>query len=82
MALIDPALGVKLVFYLGITNLIGLGLVFFTCRCMMGPKLTNWLWQYEKYRKFYNLHCYFWMLFFASVFVHALVAISTYGVPS
>lgn len=71
----------QLVFILGITNLVSLLLVLFSCRCMLGT-FVNKLWKYEGYRKFYSLHCYFWWLFVISVILHAVLAIVVYGIPS
>lgn len=39
--MLNPVLATRLVFFLGITNLVGLALVFFSCRCLMGPKLAQ-----------------------------------------
>ena len=81
MALVDPALGAKLAYALGITNIIGIALVLLSCRCMAGKRLFNFLWKFGWYKKFYNLHCYYWWLFIASVLLHAVLAIDTYGNP-
>lgn len=80
MAIIDPATGARLVFILGITNIIGLLLVVFSCRCMLG--LRGGLGQSRRYMRFYRYHCYYWWLFIISVLLHSLVAIGVYGVPS
>lgn len=80
MPLIDTALAAKLVFILGITNLIGILLVLISCRCILG-------WNPEKFgksklfMKFYNLHCWWWRFFLISVFLHAVLAIYLYGNP-
>lgn len=71
----------KLVFVLGWVNLLGIVLVFFSCRCLAGPKLFSWLVQFNWYKAFYRTHCWWWYLFFASVAVHALVALTLYGNP-
>ncbi len=79
--MIDPGLGAKLTYILGFTNLIGLGLVFFSCRCLMGPKLGGYLTKLGWYQKFYRTHCWWWKLFFVSVFLHAVLAIAVFGNP-
>lgn len=81
MTIIDPLIGTKIVYILGIANIAGLLLVFFSCRCLMGSALAKKLMQHEWYRKFYNAHCYYWWLFFVSVALHAALAILVYGNP-
>ncbi len=73
--------GPNLTFILGITNLVSLFLVFFTCRCLMGKRLTEFLWKHEWYKKFYTTHCYWWWLFFISVALHSIIAIWTFSIP-
>jgi len=71
----------KLVYVLGWLNLLGIALVFFSCRCLTGPKLFAWLVRLEWYKIFYRTHCWWWYLFFGSVAVHAVVALTLYGNP-
>lgn len=79
MVLIDPVIGAKIVFILGITNIIGLILVGLSCRCLLGskPKLSS----NRIYMKFFKYHCYYWEFFIVSVLIHSIVAILMYGVP-
>lgn len=77
----DTTLGIKLVALFGLTNLICLGLVFFSCRCRLNHKLFNMLWKHSWYQKFYNLHCYFWWAFIISVTIHVTLVIMTFGFP-
>lgn len=79
--MLNPVLATRLVFILGITNLVGLALVFFTCRCLMGPKLAQTMLKIPGYQKFYRTHCRWWWLFFASVAGHSILAIWIYGIP-
>lgn len=79
--MVDPALGVRLVYVLGIMNIFGLALVFFSCRCLMGSGLFQMLWQRSWYKRFYSWHCYFWWLFFMSVFAHSVLALVVFGNP-
>lgn len=71
----------QLLYLLGWVNLVGLALVFLTCRCLIGPKLFQRLLQYSWYKKFYQTHCKWWYLFFASVALHALLAFQVFGNP-
>ncbi len=81
MALIDPVLGLRLIFILGIINIVGFVLVLLSCRCIMGAKLAKGLWQSELYKKFYSKHCYYWWLFLASVLLHTTLAFLVFGLP-
>ena len=78
---ISPDLGWKLGFVLGITNLVGLALVFFSCRCLMGNRLTAFFWSKTWYRTFYRFHCYFWWFLFLSVTLHAVLGLFVFGYP-
>ncbi len=71
----------QLVYILGIINLIGLVLVYFSCRCLVGKGVFAFLNRFSWYQKFYRLHCYWWYVFFASVFLHAVLAMIVYGNP-
>lgn len=79
---LDSILGIKLTFILGITNIIGISLVFLSCRCLMGKNLSKFLFKYDWYKKFYGYHCYYWWFFIISVLLHSLIALTTYGIPS
>ena len=69
----------RLIFILGIVNLV-LGLsIFFSCRCIPNWKLTSSLMKYGAYKRFFKLHCYLWWIFWPSVIVHAVVAIVFFG---
>ena len=81
MMLIDLALAAKLSYILGITNLISMGLVFFSCRCLVGSWFVKRMMKYDSYKKFYNGHCYYWWIFAISVILHAVLAITAYGNP-
>jgi len=74
MAVIDPALGVKLVNLFGITNIITMLAVLLSCRCLSGAKVAERLWRYSWYQKFYRFHCYYWWLFILSVLLHTTLA--------
>jgi len=58
------------IYYLAITNLIGLVLVLLTCRCLYGLTTQNkFLALLNKY------HCWIWWLFLTSVALHATIAL-------
>jgi hypothetical protein len=71
----------RLIFILGITNLLSGLFVFFTCRCLPGWKLTRPLMQHAWYQKVFKWHCTIWWIFWISVVVHAIFAIGFYGAP-
>lgn len=77
---IDPLIAAKLAYILGLTNLIGLLLVFFSCRCIMALKPTR-LSNSKAFMKFYRGHCYYWWFFIISVVAHAILAITAFGNP-
>lgn len=81
MALIDPILATRLLFILGLTNIIGLLLVAFSCRCIVGVGFVKRMLQRKWYQKFYSLHCYYWWIFLVSVALHSVIAVTTYGIP-
>ncbi len=80
-SILDPFLSLKVLFLLGITNLLLLFLVFMSCRCLIGKSVFNTLMKHEWYKKFFNFHCLLWWLFFISVFLHAVLAIMLFGIP-
>ena len=80
MVFIDTALAAKLTFVLGITNILGLVLVLFSCRCILGwnPQfLQNKKW----FMAFYRLHCWYWRIFLLSVLLHVVLAFLSFGNP-
>ena len=79
--LVDLLLAARLSYVLGITNLVSMALVVLSCRCLMGIDFVKTMQQYSWYRKFYNKHCYYWWIFFASVLFHAVLSITAYGNP-
>jgi len=71
----------RIVFILGVTNIISILLVRFTCRCIGSNKLTLGLFKYKWYQKIYSYHCLYWWIFIVSVIIHATFAIMLIGVP-
>lgn len=74
------SLAIKLVYILGLTNLIGLLLVLFSCRCIMSIKPER-LSKSKFYVKFYKYHCFYWWFFVISVAIHSIIAITSFGNP-
>ncbi len=70
----QAALDIILAF--SISNIVLGVLVFFTCRCMPGFQFARGLMHNKTYVKFYKYHCYIWLVFLASVMLHAFFAIS------
>jgi hypothetical protein len=71
----------RIIFIFAITNIVLGLLLFFTCRCLPGWSVARSLMRHQAYLKFYKLHCYIWLLFLISVFVHGIFAIALMGVP-
>ena len=82
MNFIDPLLVIRLIFILGIINLVTAVLIFFSCRCLPGSKLGKKLMKYRGYQRFMKYHCYIWSVFWPSVVVHAVLALIFFGWPS
>jgi hypothetical protein len=72
-------LGIKILFIAGVTNVLFLLLVFFSCRCLAGPRISNWLFKYDLFRRLYKYHCKLWWGFYASVLIHTLLAFYLFG---
>jgi hypothetical protein len=70
---------IQILFIAGITNIIFLLLVLFSCRCILGrwSKLGN----NDRYLKFYKYHCYYWYGFIISVLIHTILAFYLFGWP-
>jgi hypothetical protein len=71
----------RLIFILGILNLITGAAILFSCRCIPGAKIMGKLTKYRAYQKFSKYHCYIWCIFWPSVFLHATLAIAFFGIP-
>lgn len=81
MGIFQSIVVVKLIFSLGIINLVAAALIFFSCRCLPGSRLAGGLMKYPAYKHFYKYHCYIWWILLPSVVVHAILALSFFGVP-
>lgn len=71
----------RVVFILGIVNLLTGLSIYFTCRCIPVGKMGKQLMQKEWYKNFYKYHCVIWKIFWPSVIIHAILAIITFGFP-
>ena len=74
-------IGARVLFTLGILNLVMALLILFTCRCIPTSKALEGLMKNPAYKRFYKYHCYLWWIFWPSVVVHAVLAIAILGVP-
>jgi len=82
MALIDPVLGVKLIFLLGTTNVLFMLAVALTCRCLIGIRFVNEMLKKPWYRRVFGYHCWYWRFFFLSVLLHVILVYIVFGIPS
>ena len=71
----------RIIFFLGIVNLLTGLLVFFSCRCLPGSKIGAALMQKPPYKSFYKWHCHLWKVFWPSVLVHTILALTFFGWP-
>lgn len=71
----------KIVFVLGLANILGIFLVFFSCRCLVGAGMFSRLMENRWYRGFYSKHCLFWWIFLLSVAAHAILSFYVFGFP-
>jgi len=71
----------RIIFILGIVNLLTGFLIFFSCRCLPGSKIGAILMQKPPYKNFYKWHCHIWKVFWPSVIVHAILALIFFGWP-
>jgi hypothetical protein len=71
----------KLIFVLGIINVVTGTILFFSCRCIPGMKITGGLMKFATYKRFYQYHCYLWWILWPSVIIHAVIAFLYFGSP-
>ncbi len=81
MNIFQSIIAARLIFVLGIINLVTGVLIILTCRCMAGTRLTSKLMKYPTYQRFFSYHCYIWWIFWASVVIHVIFAIGLLGNP-
>lgn len=71
----------RIIFILGIINLVTGLLIFFSCRCLPGAPIGKALMKFKWYQRYYRWHCVIWWFFWLSVVVHAVFAIIYIGFP-
>jgi hypothetical protein len=76
MDIFQSIIAIRVIFILGIVNLVMITLIFLSCRCIPGLRITGKLMQYPAYKRFYKYHCYIWWPFWTSVVVHAIFGIA------
>jgi len=74
-------IAMRILFILGIVNLVAGLLIFFSCRCLPGSRIGKGLMKHPWYQKFFKLHCYIWWIFWLSVVAHAVLAMIYIGWP-
>jgi hypothetical protein len=71
----------RVLFVLGVVNAAtGLAL-FLTCRCLPTSKIGRGLMARRWFVRIYKYHCYLWWIFWASVIIHAVLALKYLGWP-
>lgn len=81
MNFFQSELAARLIFILGIVNLVTGVLVFASCRCVPAMRITGQIMKHAVYARFYKYHCYIWWVFWVSVVTHAVIAIGFFGSP-
>ena len=81
MSIFQSVAATKVIFVLGITNLLLGSLIFLSCRCIPGWKVTGRLAKHATYKRFFKFHCSLWWIFGLSVVVHVIFAIGFSGIP-
>lgn len=71
----------RLIFILGIVNIVAALLVFTTCRCISTSRIGSKLMKYRPYQRFNKFHCYLWPISWPSVVIYAFLAITFFGWP-
>jgi hypothetical protein len=71
----------RVLFILGIVNLVAGVLIFLSCRCLGGSGVGKRLMKYKWFQRYYKWHCRIWWVFWISVVVHAILAIVYIGWP-
>jgi hypothetical protein len=79
--MISGLTALRILFVLGIVNLVTGLAIFLTCRCLPGAKIGKNLMKRRWFQAVFKYHCYIWWIFWASVIVHTLFAIKYIGWP-
>jgi hypothetical protein len=81
MDIIPPGVVARVIFVLGLVNVITGLSIFLSCRCIPGSKIGTRLMKYSAYKRFFKYHCYIWWPFWTSVVVHVIFAFMFIGFP-
>ncbi len=81
MDIFQSEFSAKLIYVLGFINLVSGFLVLLTCRCIPALGFTGKIMQNKFYSRIYKYHCLIWWIFWISVVVHAVFALTLYGNP-
>jgi len=79
--MVDTVLGIRLTYFFGILNLSILGLIFSTCRCMIGSRFVNDMLKRTWYKWLFDHHCWYWRLMAISLLSHMVLAYLSFGFP-
>jgi hypothetical protein len=80
--MLQASIALKIIFVSAIVNLILLILLSLSCRCVpMIGHLGSKLMTYRHFQGFYKLHCYFWIVLWVSIVIHAVFAVILIGFP-
>ena len=71
----------RLIFVLGVVNFLTLAALFLSCRCMGSREPFSRLFRFKIFENFYKFHCYYWLILWASVVTHLVIAIKVLGIP-
>jgi len=77
----DVLLAQRLVFAFGVVNFLTLSALFLSCRCMGSREPFSRLFRFKVFANFYRFHCYYWLILWASVVTHVVIAIKVLGIP-
>ena len=63
--MISTIVALRVLFILGIVNVVTGLLIFFSCRCLPGSGIGRRLMKYKWYQSYFKWHCYIWWIFWA-----------------
>ena len=81
MSIFQTIIAARVIYILGIINIVSGLLVFFSCRCLPGLRMAHNCMQRKNYQRFYKCHCYFWWVFWISVIIHAVFGLAFLSWP-
>jgi hypothetical protein len=72
----------RVIFVLGIVNLLSVILLYSSCRSTISSSLGAWLMKHPAYKSFSRYHGYIWWVLWPSVLIHAFLAVMRLGWPA